>query len=122
MDIQKFWRAVLEQNAAEIRTYFHADAIVNWHCTNERFTVDEFIRANCDYPGDWDGEVEKVVHAGDLVITATHVFSKDGAISCHVASFIKLRDNKISQMDEYWGDDGPAPLWRQDMNIGAKIR
>lgn len=121
MDIQKFWRAVLEQNAAEIRTYFHTDAVVNWHCTNERFTVEEFIRANCDYPGDWDGKVEKVVHAGDLIITATHVYSKDGAISCHATSFIKLRDGKIAQVDEYWGDDGPAPQWRQDMKIGTKI-
>ena len=35
MEIQKFWRAELEQNAAAIRTYFHNDAVVNWHCTKE---------------------------------------------------------------------------------------
>ena len=122
MEIQKFWRAVLEQNPAEIRTYFHIDAVVNWHCTNEQFTVEDFIRANCEYPGDWDGEVEKVIHTGDLIITATHVHSKDGAISCHVVSFIQLQGGKIAQMDEYWGDDGPAPKWRQVMNIGTKLR
>ncbi len=61
MNIQQFWSDVLAQRADEIREYFQADAYVNWHCSNEHFTVEEFIRANCEYPGDWDGEVEKTV-------------------------------------------------------------
>ena len=55
MDIKAFWRAVLAQDEPEIRAYFAPDAYVNWHCTNEHFTVDEFITANCEYPGEWDG-------------------------------------------------------------------
>ena len=51
MNIQQFWSDVLAQRADEIREYFHADAFVNWHCSNEHFTVEEFIRANCEYPG-----------------------------------------------------------------------
>ena len=58
MDIKAFWDAVLRQDADEIREYFHPTAFVNWHNTNEHFTVEEFIRANCEYPGEWDGEVE----------------------------------------------------------------
>ena len=30
--------------------YFCEDARIRWHCTNEEFTVGEYIRANCDYP------------------------------------------------------------------------
>ena len=30
--------------------YFHPDAWVNRHNTNDHFTVEEFIRANCDTP------------------------------------------------------------------------
>ena len=60
MDIKAFWRAVLAQDEPEIRTYFAPDAYVNWHCTNEHFTVDEFITANCEYPGEWDGAVERI--------------------------------------------------------------
>ena len=105
----------------DIREYFHADAHVNWHCSNEHFTVEEFIRANCDYPGDWDGEVEKIVTTDDMIITATRVYPKDRSASFHVTSFIKLKDDKIVAMDEYWADDGEAPKWRQDMNIGRKI-
>ena len=122
MNIQKFWSDVLAQRADAIREFFHVDAHVNWHCTNEHFTVDEFIRANCEYPGDWDGEVEKIVVTDDIVITATRVYPNDCSASFHVTSFINLKDDKIAAMDEYWSDDGEAPKWRQDMKIGRKIK
>ncbi len=58
MNIAEFWKYVLEQNADKMREFFHNDSYVNWHCTNEHFNVEEYIRANCEYPGDWadDGE------------------------------------------------------------------
>ena len=70
IDVRQFWSAVLAQDEQAIRSYFHEDAYVNWHCTNEHFTVDEFIIANCEYPGDWDGMVERVELLSDLYITA----------------------------------------------------
>lgn len=36
-----------------------------WHCTNECFNVEEFIRANCEYPGEWEGEVERIEKIGN---------------------------------------------------------
>ncbi len=121
MNTAQFWDAVLKQDREAIRGYFDADAYVNWHNTNEHFTVEEFIRANCEYPGDWTGQVEREVRAGDTIITATHVATKDGKSSFHVTSFIQVKDGKILAVDEYWGDDGEAPKWRQDMHIGSKI-
>lgn len=41
---------------------------------------------------------------------------------CHVVTFIKLRDDKICEMDEYWADDGEIPSWRIVMGIGSTIR
>lgn len=122
MDIKQFWIAVLGQNAEAIRKYFHPDAYVNWHNTNEHFTVEEFIQANCEYPGKWDGEVERTVCNGDLVITATHVYAKDRTLSFHVTSFFKIRNGKIASIDEYWGNDGEAPQWRLEMGIGSRIK
>lgn len=122
MDIYAFWKDVLEQNANAIKSYFHKDAYINWHCTNEHFTVEEFIIANCEYPGDWAGEVERVEKVDDLMITVTHVYPKDKTASFHVTSFIKIYDNKIVSMDEYWADDGDAPKWRLDKHIGGAIR
>jgi len=122
MDIQKFWDAVLRQDADAIRKFFHPTAFVNWHNTGEHFTVEEFIRANCEYPGDWDGKVEQTVITPTHIITATHVHSRDGKASFHVTSFIRVTDGKIAFIDEYWGEDGEAPLWRQEMHIGSKIK
>lgn len=57
-----------------------------------------------------------------MIITAARVYPKDRSASFHVTSFIKLKDDKIVAMDEYWADDGEAPKWRQDMKIGRKIK
>lgn len=122
MDINNFWKSVLEQDEQAIRAFFHENAYVNWHCTNEHFTVEEFIRANCEYPGEWDGEVERVECAGDLMITVTHVYPKDRSASFHVVSFIKIIGNEIASIDEYWEDDGAPPQWRVDKHLGCKIK
>lgn len=121
MEIQQFWQDVLRQDEEAIRTYFHKDASIKWHCTNEVFNVDEFIKANCEYPGDWDGKVERIEKINDLLITITHIYPKDHASSFHVTSFIQLKDNLIQSLDEYWADDGEAPAWRKEMKIGASI-
>ena len=122
MDVRHFWKAVLAQDEQTIRSYFREDAYVNWHCTNEHFNVDEFIIANCEYPGDWDGTVERVEVLDDLYITATKVFPKDKSASFHVVLFIRTANEKIVSMDEYWADDGNAPQWRLDKHIGTPIQ
>lgn len=122
MDIKGFWDAVLRQDADAMREYFQPNAWVNWHNTNECFNVEEFIRVNCEYPGEWDGEVEQVITTDTHIITATRVHSKNGEISCHATSFIRVVDGKIASMDEYWGDDGVAPEWRRNMLMGTKIK
>ncbi|MBQ3112705.1 MAG: nuclear transport factor 2 family protein [Firmicutes bacterium] len=122
MNVQEFAQAVLRQDAVALRSYFAPDAYVNWHCSNEHFTAEEYIIANCEYPGDWEGELERVEEQGDLLITAMRVWSKGGGASFHVTSFIRLAADKIIAMDEYWADDAPAPAWRQDKRIGRPIR
>ncbi len=121
MNIYKFWNDILEQNADAIRGYFDKNAYINWHCTNEQFNVDEFIIANCEYPGSWNGNVERVEKINDIFVTATHVYSQNQELSFHVTSFIKVVDDKIAAMDEYWADDGIPPKWRLDKQIGKAI-
>ena len=121
IDIRKFWKTVLRQDAIEMKQYFAEDAYINWHCTNEHFSVDEYIRANCEYPGEWDGKIERVEELDNLMITVTNVFTVDKALSFHVVSFFKVQDDKILSLDEYYGDDGIAPQWRLDKKIGKEI-
>ena len=122
MDIAAFFAAVWRQDAEALRAFFCPDAVVDWPCTNERFTVDAYIRANCEYPGDWAGTIERTERAGDCFVVAARVYAKDGAASFHVVSFLKEAAGKIAALTEYWGDDGPAPAWRQEMHIGRPIR
>jgi ketosteroid isomerase-like protein len=121
MDINAFWNAVLQQDAKTMRTFFKDTAYINWHCTNEHFTVEEYIRANCEYPGEWDGIVERTEHIGNLIITVVNVFTVSRDLSFHVVSFMNIEDDKIISLDEYWGDDGLAPQWRLDKKIGTSI-
>ena len=122
MDIKSFWNDVLSQNASALPSYFLDDAVIRWHCSNEQFSVSEFIKANCDYPGEWDGKIERVDQHENHLVTVVNVFPKDHSASFHVVSFIKLQEGKIVALDEYWADDGEAPKWRKAMQIGRPIR
>lgn len=121
-DVYKFFDLVLSQNALEIKKFFNEDAYIDWHNTNERFTVDEFIEANCTYPGKWSGEVERVEQIGNLLIAVAKVTNVLDKSSYYVNSFILLENDKIVKLDEYWGDNGEVPQWRMIKNIGVKIK
>mgnify|MGYP000906737770 CR=1 FL=1 len=58
-----------KQNWNNIHIYFQNDAIINWNNTNERFNVEEFVRANYEYPGDWSIKVERLEFVEKLVIS-----------------------------------------------------
>lgn len=120
--ILDFFKDVADQNANNLQRYFLSDAIINWHNTNEQFSTEEYIRANCEYPGDWCGEVERIELLGNLGITATRIWLSDNSASFHVTSFFEFSDDKIISLDEYWGDDGVAPQWRLDKKIGKSIK
>lgn len=38
-----------------------------------------------------------------------------------MTSFMQLRQDRILTLDEYWGDDGEAPRWRQQMQLGRAL-
>lgn len=117
-----FWRDIAMQSGEALREYFTPDACIRWICSNEQFSVEEFIIANCEYPGSWQGEVERIELLEDKIITVARVWPSEGSISFHAVSFFELSGDKIARLDEYWGDDGPAPQWRLDRRIGKPIR
>ena len=117
--MQRYWHLVAGQHQDGLRACFHPDACVYWHCTNEQFTREEFIRVNCEYPGRWKSEIERMEHRGTLIITVTRVWSE--SCSFHAVSFFEINDGFIRRLDEYWGDDGDAPAWRRALQIGKPI-
>ncbi len=112
--IEKYWEYTVSQNDEKMRYFFDKNAYINWHNTNEHFTVNEFIKVNCNYPNKWYGDIERIEELGDLFVTVVRVYNKKS--SFHAVSFIKTKDDKIVSIDEYWGDDGDIPQWRIDMN------
>lgn len=101
MLVKEFWTAIVGQNPNEIRSYFKETAIIIWHNNKEEFTLEEFIRVNCEYLGNWDCEVERMEEIGDLIITVTRIFSMNSSVSVHATSFLRMEDGKIASMDEY---------------------
>lgn len=122
MDIIRYWKVTLEQNPILMKEFFHKDALIRWHNTNEQFNLEEFIMVNCEYPGKWTGSIEKIEYLNNTLITACKISSKDNSQHFHVCSFFTLKNDKIISIDEYWGDDGPPPKWRLDKNIGNLIK
>lgn len=119
--LKTYWHDIAEQNT-KLERYFLSNAYIYWHNTNECFTVKEFIIANCEYPGDWMCEIERIEIFQTTVITVTRVWLSDNSLSFHVTSFFKFQGEKIAALNEYWGDDGTPPQWRQDKHIGKPIK
>ena len=74
--VTEFWKAVVQQNPDKIRKYFKETATIRWYNTNEEFTLDEFIRANCEYPGEWEGEVERIEEIEDPLMQKIRYLDK----------------------------------------------
>jgi len=117
--VLQFWNDIQTQSWCNLAPYFREDAVIRWHNTNEQFTVDEFIRVNAEYPGDWQIEAERVECLDDLCISVVRVYN--GGVSFHATSFFRYHNEKIISLDEYWGNDEKAPVWRRDLRIGSPI-
>mgnify|MGYP000904612182 CR=1 FL=1 len=117
-----YWQSVAAQDEKALERLFHPDARIRWHNTNECFTVGEFIRANCEYPGIWHCDVERIEVSDKLFFSITRVWSPAELHAFHAVSFFEISEGKITSLDEYWGEDGPAPIWRQAMQIGTPIK
>jgi hypothetical protein len=118
-DIEAFLSAVARQDTAALTEYFTPDAEILWYNTNELFTVSEYVRANCEYPGSWNGKVEREEKTQDGVAFIAKVWSGENV--CRTVSFITLKGSKIKKLKEYWGDVGAPPEWRRNMRIGTPI-
>ena len=127
IDVFDFFDAIVQQDAEKLRSFFEPDAFIVWANTNEQFTVDEYIRANCEYPGEWEGRIEDIqccsrFHDYNRVIVVAKVWDGGGSAS-RMVSFIELGDTEnelIQSMVEYWGDVGEPPQWRKDLGVGKR--
>ena len=93
--LSRFWADVARQDAAALREWFAPEAEVYWHCTDERFTAEEYIRANCEYPGDWEGAVERAEWTEGGCVSVAAVWPKDRSARFHAVSFFRFAEDRI---------------------------
>ena len=118
-----FLQDVVSKKAEAIRGYFAKDAVICWHDSNEQFTLDEFIKANCEYPSTWTCEIERIEkYEKGFVIAAQLDHPKDGFYVKYV-SFVELdAEEKVKRLDEYFVTIEEIPQWRKDMKVGRPIK
>jgi len=126
-DIHSFVDTVMKQDAVKLQKFFEPEAVIVWANTNEKFSVDEYIRANCEYPGDWQGTLEDYdfVDRGTKTLIFIVSVHTDEKIIARTVSFINFASpdcELISRLTEYWGDIGEPPQWRKDKNIGLEYK
>lgn len=99
-------------------------ANIYWPNTNERFSVDEFVKVNSKYPGAWNILIERVEKTRNGIITVIKVSPAGGGTVFHATSFFELSDDgeKIAALSEYWGDDGAPPEWRAKLKLGSPVQ
>ena len=121
--VRGLWQALDRQDWQALPAYFSPDGEIYWQGSNERFDVLGFQRANSEYPGGWRIEVLRLSGTeGESMVSVVRVKAKGGP-RFHACSFFSFdaAAEKICRIDEYWGEMGPAPPWRQNLGLSRPI-
>lgn len=119
--VKGLWADMNAQNWAALAGYFTPDASIRWPNTREEFTPAEFVRVNSEFPGDWGIEVRRLDACGRDAVSVVQVRLLPQGPSFHAVSFFVFDETgKITELVEYWGDDGEPPQWRTEKQIGKR--
>lgn len=105
--VSAYWNDVITQNNSNLGQYFNSDAVINCHNTNSSFTVAEFIESNSRKLVNLTASIEKNIDTGDQLITMAKIRDSVSNIVFHVTSFIQIENDRISKVNEYWGNGLP---------------
>jgi hypothetical protein len=118
--IRSFWEFFHKADFDSAAELLSDNCIVIWPNTKEIFQGKaNFIQANKDYPGRWYVDVEEIMELKDLVISVVRVFSQEINQSFYATSFFKMHQEKIIEIKEYWGENGPPPKWRLEKGYSS---
>jgi len=118
-----YWQAVEQKNKSEFLTYFHEDAMIYLHDTNDEFPPEYYIREEDDFGNDWHTTVDRVeeLKSGQIM---TITFHRSSDWIGFVTSFFTFQDEKIIKLHEYFSpcDDNIVPQWRVDLKEEEKLK
>ncbi|MBU5312180.1 nuclear transport factor 2 family protein [Tissierella carlieri] len=111
--VKKFWALMSDGMFDEVGELMEEDAYVWLPNTREVFKGrDKYINFNKKYPGRWIITLDKIFSKDEIVVSAVKVEAEDKSSSFYATSFFTVKDNLISEIAEYWGDNGEPPQWR----------
>ena len=109
--VRQLWKSFNRRDFEAARNLIHPEFVCLWPSTRERIVgPDNFIAVNQNYPGNWQITIERVLAAGDQVVSEVTV-EIDGRQEPAV-SFFELREGKIIKLTEYWPIPYEPPVWR----------
>jgi hypothetical protein len=114
--VRTFWQTFDAADFDAASEMMATDAVVTWPCTGEVFRGrDNFIAVQKHYPGRWRIAVQKIVEAGEVVITVVKVTPDGGEKpSFHATSFFQFDEaGLIGAITEDWVTDDEPPGWRR---------
>ena len=116
--VKKFWEYIDQAEFDKLKDIMIPDANVWLPNTNEVFTgAEKYITFNKKYPGRWFAEVHSLFTDGTAVISIVKVSDEEGSASFYVTSVFNFANQLISEITEYWGENGKAPQWRLDKEL-----
>lgn len=113
--VRQFWEAFDRGDFPAAGALLAEDCEVVWPNTREVFRGrDRFIAANANYPGRWTIQVERILRAGDGVVSVVGVSQEGLEAGFSAVSFFEFEGEAIQAITEYWGDVEEPPGWRRD--------
>lgn len=119
--VKKFWNLMSDGMFDEIRELMEENADAWLPNTRELFRGrDKYINFNKKYPGRWIITLDKIFSKNDIVVSAVKVEAGDKSSSFYANSFFTINDGLISEIVEYWGDNGEPPQWRVEESLSER--
>ncbi len=119
--VKRFWNLMSDGMFDEVGELMSEDADVRLPNTREIFIGrDKYINFNKRYPGRWIITLDKIFSKDDMVVSAVRVEAEDRSISFYATSFFTIKDNLVSEIVEYWGDNGEPPEWRIEERLSER--
>lgn len=119
--VKRSWKLMSDGKFDEVGELMSEDAEVRLPNTREIFIGrDKYINFNKMYPGRWIITLDRIFSKDDIVVSAVMVEAEDRSISFYATSFFTIKDNLISEIVEYWGDNGEPPKWRIEEKLSER--
>lgn len=119
--VKRFWNLMSRGMFEDAGKLMSENCVVFFPNTKEVFRGrDKYVKMNQKYPGRWIISIEKLLSNEDTVVSAANVESEDKSSSFYDTAFFTIRNNVITEITEYWGDNGEPPKWRIEEKLSER--